>query len=133
MKSENFDGLVGKMKTKSNWLASEDFLGLADVTLTIEAIRRHTDVPMDGGRTEKELFAVHFQGSPKGMILNATNRKTLSGAFGADTKKWIGQKVTIYVQDGIRKPGGKQGETTTGLRLRAVNPSGNPLLGGGQS
>lgn len=128
MKSENFDGLVGKMKTKSVWLASEDFLGVGDVTLTIESVKRHTDVAMDAGRTEAELFAIHFKGSPKGMILNATNRKTLSGSFGADTKKWIGQKVRLYVQDGIRKPGGKKGETTTGLRIRVADS--NPLLGG---
>ncbi len=127
MKSEPFEGKVGQMKTKTNWLASEDFVGL-EPTLTIEAVKRHTDVPMDGGRMEKELFAIHFVGSPKGMILNATNRKTLSGAFGADTKKWIGQKVKLYVQDGIRKPGGKFGETTTGLRIRAVATSSNPLL-----
>lgn len=119
------------MKTKSLWLASEDFLGVGDVSLTIEAVRRHTDVAMDAGRKEAELFAIHFKGSPKGMILNSTNRKSLSGAFGADTKKWIGQKVTLYVQDGIRKPGGKNGETTTGLRIRAIAPTGNPLLTGG--
>jgi hypothetical protein len=59
------------------------------------------------------------------MILNATNRKALSSAFGADTKKWLGQKVTLYVQDGIRKPGGKHGETCTGLRIRAIT---NPIL-----
>lgn len=127
MKTEVFEGKVGQMKTKTIWLASEDFIGLADVTLTIEAIKRHNDVPMDAGRIEKELFAVHFAGSQKGMILNATNRKALSSAFGADTKKWIGQKVTIYVQDGVRKPGGKAGETTCGLRLRAINPNTNPL------
>ena len=130
MKSETFDGKVGQMKTKSNWLASEDFLGIGDVTLTIEAIKKHTDVPMDAGRVERELFAVHFAGSPKGMILNATNRKSLSASFGADTKKWIGQKVTLYVADGIRKPGGKSGETTTGLRIRPIVGN-NPLLNGG--
>lgn len=131
MKSESFEGKVGQMKTKTIWLASEDFLQIGEVTLTIEAIKKHTDVPMDAGRMEKELFAVHFVGSPKGMILNATNRKTLSAAFGADTKKWIGQKVKLYVIDGVRKPGGKSGETTTGLRIKAVNAVANPLLDGG--
>jgi hypothetical protein len=51
------------------------------------------------------------------MILNATNRKSLSRQFGADTKNWIGKQVTLTVQDGIRKPGGQAGETTTGLRI----------------
>ena len=52
------------------------------------------------------------------MILNATNRRMLSAAFGADTKGWIGKPADLYVQDGIRKPG-KGGGTTTGLRIAA--------------
>lgn len=133
MKSEDFTGTVGQMKTKSNWLASEDFLGLSDIVLTIAAIKRHTDVAMDAGRKEPELFAVHFEKSDKGLILNATNRKVLSSAFGAKTKDWVGKKVCIYVQSGVRKPGGKAGETCNGLRLKAIDPIANPLLGGGQS
>jgi hypothetical protein len=130
MKSEEFNGKVSQMKTKTAWLASEDFAGLGDVTVQIESIKRHTDVALDAGRKEPELFAVHFKGSEKGMILNATNRKTLSSAFGADTKNWIGQKVKIFVIDGVRKPGGKAGETTTGLRIKAVSSTPNPLIDG---
>lgn len=104
------------MKT-SPWLASEDLLGICPQQVIIAGVYKHEDVPMDGGRKEKLLFAVGFEKIQKQMILNATNRKSLSRQFGADTKQWIGKEVTLTVQDGIRKPGGRTGETTTGLRI----------------
>ena len=131
MKSEPFTGTVSAMKT-SVWLASEDLLGLPDAKVTIASVNKHEDVPMDGGRIEPKLFAIGFQGRDKQMILNATNRKTLSGAFGASTKNWIGKEILLFSQDGIKKPKGKAGETCTGLRIRIPQDGSNPLLGGGK-
>jgi hypothetical protein len=116
MKTEQYTGKVSGMKT-SPWLASEDLLGICPQQVIIAGVYKHEDVPMDGGRKEKLLFAVGFEKIQKQMILNATNRKSLSRQFGADTKQWIGKEVTLTVQDGIRKPGGRTGETTTGLRI----------------
>jgi hypothetical protein len=116
MKTEQYTGKVSGMKT-SPWLASEDLLGISPQQVIIAGVYKHEDVPMDGGRKEKLLFAVGFEKIQKQMILNATNRKALSRQFGADTKNWIGKQVTLTVQDGIRKPGGRTGETTTGLRI----------------
>lgn len=130
MKSEPYTGTVTGMKGNTPWLASEDILGLGDVAVTIEAVVKNEDVVMDGGRREKQLFSLRFKGKEKAMILNSTNRKTLSSGFGADTKKWLGQTIKIYAETGIRKPGGKQGETCTGLRIRPIVGN-NPLLGGG--
>lgn len=101
----------------SPWLASEDLLGISPQQVVISGVFQHEDVPMDGGRKEKLLFAIGFEKIGKQMILNATNRKSLSRQFGADTKNWIGKSVSLFVQDGIRKPGGRAGETTTGLRI----------------
>ena len=119
MKTTQYTGKVSGMKS-SPWLASEDLLGISPQQVIISGIFQHEDVPMDGGRKEKLLFAVGFEKIQKQMILNATNRKSLSRQFGADTKAWIGKSVSLYVQDGIRKPGGKPGETTTGLRIGVV-------------
>jgi len=116
MKTEQYTGKVSGMKS-SPWLASEDLLGICPQQVIIAGVYKHEDVPMDGGRKEKLLFAVGFEKIQKQMILNATNRKSLSRQFGADTKQWIGKEVTLTVQDGIRKPGGRAGETTTGLRI----------------
>lgn len=117
MNSTPYTGKVSGMKT-SPWLASEDLLGVGPVKVKITSVVRNNDVEMEGGRKEAELFSLAFNGIPKQMILNATNRRTLSAAFGADTKQWIGAEIELYVQDGIRKPG-KGGGTTTGLRINA--------------
>ena len=117
MKTEPYTGKVSGMKT-SPWLASEDLLGVGTVKMEIESINRNEDIDMEGGRKEALLFSIKFKGVPKQMILNATNRRMLSAAFGADTKAWISKSVELYVQDGIRKPG-KGGGTTTGLRIAA--------------
>jgi hypothetical protein len=116
MKTTQYTGKVSGMKS-SPWLASEDLLGISPQQVVISGIFQHEDVPMDGGRKEKLLFAVGFEKIGKQMILNATNRKSLSRQFGADTKAWIGKSVSLFVQDGIRKPGGRAGDTTTGLRI----------------
>ena len=121
MNSTPYTGKVSGMKT-SPWLSSEDLLGVGPQTVEIEEVVKNENVAMDAGRIESLLFSLKFKAIPKQMILNATNRRALSAAFGADTKAWRGQTVELYVQDGIRKPG-KGGGTTTGLRIKATpNP-----------
>jgi hypothetical protein len=116
MKTETYTGKVSGMKT-SPWLASEDLLGISPQQVVIAGVYKHEDIPMDGGRKEKLLFAIGFEKIQKQLILNATNRKALSRQFGADTKQWVGKTVTLFVQDGVRKPGGRAGETCQGLRI----------------
>ena len=98
MNSTPYTGKVSGMKT-SPWLASEDLLGVGPVKVKISAVVQNNDVEMEGGRKEACLFSLAFNGIPKQMILNATNRRTLSSAFGADTKQWIGAEIELYVQD----------------------------------
>ena len=116
MSEKQFTGKVSQMKTASKFLASEDFIGLGDVEVTISGIYEHEDEVMQDGK-KKGFFSIGFNQKPKRMVLNATNRKTLAAAFGADTTKWSGKKVSIYVKDGIRNPSG--GETVCGLRIKA--------------
>ena len=104
------------MKTTSKFLASEDFIGLGEVEVTISGLYENQDEVMQDGK-KKSFHSIGFNDKPKRMVLNATNRKTLAAAFGADTKAWIGKKVSVYVKDGIRNPGG--GETVCGLRIKA--------------
>jgi len=115
MSEKQFSGKVSQMKLDNKFLASEDFLGLGEIELVISGIYEHIDQVMQDGK-KKSFFSVGFNDKPKRMILNATNRKALAMAFGADTKNWIGQKVVIYAQDGIRNPAG--GATVYGLRIK---------------
>jgi hypothetical protein len=117
MKSEPYSGPVSAMRN-SAWLAAEDLDGIGEVEVTIESVYRHEDAVMEGGRIEKCMWALKFVGRDKQMILNATNRKALVASFSAKTSEWAGKKVKLYVADGIKKPGGRRGETTKGLRIR---------------
>lgn len=111
-----FTGRVGQMKASSAFLASEDLLGLGEMEVVIEGVFEHNGETMQDGK-KKDFFSIGFAKTPKRMVLNATNRKTLAACFGADTTKWIGKKVSLYVQDGVRNPAG--GATVCGLRLKA--------------
>jgi len=130
METKPYTGKVMGMKT-SPWLASEDLEGLGkvggnvrgSVKVKISGVFKNENVTLDGGRVEKCLFSVSFEGISKQMILNATNRKSLTKAFGADTKKWIGGEIQLIAQDGIQKPGEKKGVLTTGLRFVSENAS----------
>jgi hypothetical protein len=115
MSERQFNGKVSQMKLDNKFLASEDFLGLGEIELVISGIYEHDNEVMQDGK-KKSFFSVGFNDKPKRMILNATNRKSLAMAFGADTKNWIGQKVVIFAQDGIRNPAG--GATVYGLRIK---------------
>ena len=43
MSEKQFTGKVSQMKQSSKFLASEDFLGLGDVEVTIEGVFEHAD------------------------------------------------------------------------------------------
>jgi hypothetical protein len=58
-------------------------------------------------------FVLSFVGQKKGLVLNKTNGKSLSKAFGKNSAAWIGMEVQLYpVAVDF------QGESTTGIRLR---------------
>jgi len=111
--STPFEGRSGAMRT-SPWLASEDLDGL-ETPYTIECVMVHRDVVMQDGRKQPRLFSLKFAGKPRQLVLNATNRKTLSARFGPDTKSWAGKEIVLYVQDGVKHPtGGK----CKGIRIK---------------
>jgi hypothetical protein len=120
MSAEPYTGKVSGMKTANKYLASEDFIGLGEVEVEIAGVYSEKDEVMQDGK-KKDFFSIAFAKTQKRMVLNATNRRCLAAAFGADTTKWAGNKVKIYAQDGIRNPAG--GEKVWGLRLKATpNP-----------
>lgn len=116
MNSTPYTGKVSGMKTENKYLASEDFIGLGEVEVIIAGVHQITGETMQDGK-QKDFFAIAFEKTAKRMVLNATNRRTLAAAFGADVKGWTGQKVKIYAQDGIRNPAG--GAKVWGLRINA--------------
>jgi len=119
MESTSFEGRSAEMRKPTPWLSSEDLMDLpGDVEVVIEAVYAHRGAIFDDGRKE-DVYSLKFAGKQKQLILNATNRRRLIELFGTTkVKEWIGKKITLYVESGIRKPGGIRGETTTGIRIR---------------
>ena len=116
MSSTPYTGKVGGMKTASKYLAAEDFIGLGHIKLEITGIYEETQETMQDGK-KKDFFSMSFAKTPKRMVINATNRRALAAAFGADTKNWVGKSVDLYAQDGIRNPAG--GDKVWGIRIAA--------------
>lgn len=115
MSQTAFTGKVSQMKPDARWLASEDFIGLGEVEFEIAQIFTNVGETMQDGK-KKDFFSISFVKTNKQLVLNATNRKTLSNAFGAKVDKWIGQKVRLFAQEGVKAIGGG---VTTGLRIKA--------------
>jgi hypothetical protein len=135
MPSEPFQGTVSQMKQASKFLASEDFIGRPETELEISGVYQDTGEIMQDGK-KKDFFSLGFAKTQKRMVLNATNRRALAFAFGSDVSKWAGNKVKIYVQDGVRNPAG--GATVCGLRLKCSQSAEqakarrDEMMGGGQ-
>ena len=115
MSQTAFTGKVSQMKPDARWLASEDFIGLGEVEFEIAQIFTNVGETMQDGK-KKDFFSISFVKTNKQLVLNATNRKTLSNAFGAKVDKWVGQKVRLFAQEGVKAIGGG---VTTGLRIKA--------------
>ena len=121
MSETPFTGRVTQMKPASKFLAAEDLAGLGEVEMTIEGVYQFAEEIMQDGK-KKDGFSIGFIKSTKKLIVNATNRKVLAMSFGADTTKWAGNKIKLFVQDGIRNPNG--GATVSGIRIKThLTPS----------
>lgn len=115
MKTESFAGKSVDMKAESPWLASEDIIDAGDVKVVIEGVFKHTGAVFDDGR-KQDVFSLKFQGKAKQLIVNNTNRKKLVAKFETgNVKEWIGKEIVLYVERGIKRPGGG---TCCGIRVR---------------
>jgi hypothetical protein len=113
--AHSFEGLSGLLRKPSPWLAGEDLNGLGDVEVTIEDVLVYDEVAFEAGRKERDIPALKFAGKQKQLVLRAAvNRKTLVRKFGTDTKKWRGQKITLYFDPSVKRGG----ETVGGIRIK---------------
>ena len=113
MTSELFDGRASEMRD-SPWLASEDLDGLGEVELEIKAVHRHTDVEFDAGRKKAVVYSVEFVKAKRQLVLNGTNRKSIVAKYGNNVKDWVGKKIKLYVQSGIKVGG----VSKNGIRIK---------------
>lgn len=98
-----------------NYLGSWDVPDGEDLILTIDHAARD-DVKNERGSERK--LTIHFVEDYKPMILNATNSKAISAAYGSTkVEDWAGKKVAIYTTK-VTAFGG----TTDALRIRTTAP-----------
>lgn len=111
-----------------DYLASFD-LGGKDVTVEIVKV-----VPVklrklkDRKETIEQKPVLYFKGREQGpgLVVNATNGKTLAGMYGAHVEEWVGKKITLYVDRNVRSPSG--GGAVDGLRIRPAKPKGDAVV-----
>ena len=98
-----------------NYLGSWDVPESEDLILTID--QAHQDDVKNERGSERKL-TIHFVEDYKPMILNATNSKAISAAFGSSkVEDWAGKKLAIYTTK-VTAFGG----TTDALRIRDYPP-----------
>lgn len=110
--------------SKSKHLASDDLIGLDSLPVTIKRSYLGKDL---NNRIKEQVAIIEFEekatpdGSPlKSMILNMTNMHNLSKIAGSpNIFDWVGVRIEIYVQSGIRLGN----ETVNGLRIRRAKPA----------
>jgi hypothetical protein len=90
-------------------------LGGQGATVKIERIETEETHPKPG-KTEKALV-VYFEGKSRGLILSATNCRTLAELFGDDVQRCVGQTVSIRAV-----PVRVAGETKHPIRIFAAGP-----------
>lgn len=113
---EPYDGHAAQMR-ESPWLASEDLEATGgEAILTIKRVWHHHDVEFEQGRRKPDVYALEFAGAKRQLALNATNRRALQQMFGNHTREWVGKRVTLFVQEGIKV--GR--ETKRGIRIKAA-------------
>lgn len=98
-----------------NYLGSWDVPDGEDLILTIDHAARD-DVKNERGSERK--LTIHFVEDYKPMILNATNSKNISSAYGSTkVEDWAGKKIAIHTEK-VTAFGG----TTDALRIRPYPP-----------
>lgn len=112
--SEELRGDFRKFMDK-NYLGSWDVPEDGDLILTIKRAARD-DVKNERGSERK--LTIHFVEDYKPMILNATNSKRITEAYGSPkVEDWKGKRIAIYTEK-VTAFGG----TTDALRIRPFPP-----------
>ena len=85
--------LDGELMFPSNYIGAADLKG-RDVKLVIEDVKLD-ELMMQGGKKQKKPV-IYFAKTPKMMVLNKTNAKTILTMHGPEMKAWIGKSITLY-------------------------------------
>ena len=82
------------------WLRPDDIKG--DMELVFVDEGEKGEIPKDEGQKPVETFEISVEfnkGERKLWTMNKTSQRAVAGAYGTDTKQWIGQTVTVFLAD----------------------------------
>ena len=83
------------------FVSSLDLIGKGDVTVKIDRVEKHDKIKYQNGQTAKNPILLYFTHTPKPLVLNVTNIKTLTIALGtSNCKEWKGRKVKVFAEKG---------------------------------
>lgn len=114
-----------RIATDSPWLASDDLPDDKDTIVTIEAVVIRRDVKMEEGRKKDVALSLVFTGKKRELLLNATNRKTLTMLSGSPRcEAWFGLTIALFKLQGVRRPDGTKGPA---IRIRPKHVKGGAV------
>lgn len=119
--------VVGNFEKYENkdYLRQCDLPEKGDLIVTIKRFRAGVDVFDPGTKRNVERFVIDFKENYKPMILNKTNRTSITKVVGTkDGEKWIGHKIAVYYDPAVKL--GR--ETVGGLRVRPYKPNGTAYI-----
>jgi len=82
-----------KLMFPNDYISSADLNG-ADQVVTIRGIQ-YEELKGEKGRTDNK-YCVYFNETPKKLVLNKTNAKTIAKLHGKETDAWVGKALTLY-------------------------------------
>ena len=107
---------------ESTWLTNEDIPHDRDTIVTIEKIRKRTNVKFQEGREKKVTISARFVGKERELLLNATHRATLAALTRSkECGPWWGLTIALFVEQGVRRPDGTVGPAVR-IRAKRIDP-----------
>lgn len=107
-----------------------DHLGQADLADGYGGFREATveiaEVPvlyrprMPKKNEKKNKYVIRFVGKRKAWLSGPVTQATIAGMYGPYLERWVGKKITLYVDPDVKMGRGKVG----GIRVRPMIPGG---------
>lgn len=126
---------MSQPQTLTHWKKcfNKDYLGTwslpngQDTIVTIVKVEKAT-IKGEGGREDVRPL-MYLREFKEPMVLNATNGKTIHKLLNTPfVEQWVGHRIIIYAESGIKIGKGANAEVTDGLRVRPMLPKSNAEL-----
>ena len=105
MSEPDFHEMIRVAREGKEYLSYIDLPPGSKVKVKIEAVIRKRDVVSTGGRKQKVVDFLKFEGKDKLLWLSLGKLKTLGKVLGRDAKEWVGKEITLYADPSVKMSG----------------------------